>query len=130
MYETFRRSKPGFDREKDRRKSRPWYIAVGTILVLYYAMLIGLMVMMQSNRLPPTKPAASFVFGADGPALSGQTVRSLKLTTLQTEEVNQTLRRYAEEAKALNGETIFAQRHCLKHNLLPEWQPKTKPKQQ
>ena len=27
-------------------------------------------------------------------------------------------------ARELNGQTVFAQRHCLKHNLVPEWQPK------
>lgn len=30
----------------------------------------------------------------------------------------------APEARELNGTTIAAQRHCLKHQLLPEWQPK------
>jgi NAD(P)-dependent dehydrogenase (short-subunit alcohol dehydrogenase family) len=29
----------------------------------------------------------------------------------------------AEEARELNGQTIMAQRHCLKHDLVPEWQP-------
>ncbi len=28
------------------------------------------------------------------------------------------------DAAALNGQTIAAQRHCLKHQLVPEWQPK------
>lgn len=32
------------------------------------------------------------------------------------------------DASELNGTTISAQRHCLKHQLLPEWQPK-RPKQ-
>lgn len=30
----------------------------------------------------------------------------------------------AAEARALNGQTIFAQRHAVKHNLVPQWQPK------
>ncbi len=30
----------------------------------------------------------------------------------------------ADEARALNGQTIFAQRHAVKHNLVPQWQPK------
>ena len=28
------------------------------------------------------------------------------------------------EARELNGQTIFAQRHAVKHNLVPQWQPK------
>ena len=30
----------------------------------------------------------------------------------------------ADEARELNGQTIFAQRHAVKHNLVPQWQPK------
>lgn len=30
----------------------------------------------------------------------------------------------AAEARELNGQTIFAQRHAVKHNLVPQWQPK------
>ena len=29
-----------------------------------------------------------------------------------------------EKAREFHGETLFAQRHCLKLNLVPEWQPK------
>ena len=34
----------------------------------------------------------------------------------------------APEARELNGQTIMAQRHCLKLNLVPEWQPKRRGK--
>ena len=34
----------------------------------------------------------------------------------------------APEARELNGQTIMAQRHCLKLNLVPEWQPRRRSK--
>jgi len=34
----------------------------------------------------------------------------------------------APEARELNGTTVFAQRHCLKLNLVPEWRPRRREK--
>jgi hypothetical protein len=32
-------------------------------------------------------------------------------------------------AAELNGQTVFAQRHAVKYNLVPEWQPKRRPRE-
>jgi serine/threonine protein kinase len=112
LYEKIRRSRPGFDAAKDRRSTRRWLIAVGAVVALVAA-LAAMLVVRKPAWTPrqaviadagagvPAKPKTPFVAGQDGPELSGEAVRYLKLSKLQAGVVNGILQRYATESLAL-----------------------------
>lgn len=84
----------------------------GTALT-FYNMEPGFVVT-ETMRLRPDMEAFAALYGGAPMEVPAETVAWLAT---------------APEARELNGQTVFAQRHALKWNLVPGWEPKRRPRE-
>jgi hypothetical protein len=71
-------------------------------------------VITETMRMRPDMEAFAALYGGAPMEVPAETVAWLVTEPAATE---------------LNGQTVFAQRHAVKHNLVPEWQPKRRPRE-
>ena len=137
LSERLRRSVPGFDEERDRRKRQMWLVVMIVVLVLYVAALVVNGLIMSGatskaargvmDRAFGTKPAvapspytfaglpAPFVKGADGPELGAPFVKQMGFTPLQVTELNKTFQSYYREFLSLERRHTELSRNAQNH---------------
>ena len=137
LSERLRRSVPGFDEERDRRKRQMWLVVMIVVGVLYVAGLVVNGLIMSGatssaargvmDRALGTKTVVSpnpytfaglpapFVKGADGPELGAQFVKQMGFTPLQVTELNKTFQGYYRDFLSLERRHTELSRNAQGH---------------